>query len=201
MGRGVGGGGRIVAPMVFRRRSSTPPDPLAGIDPAAVPPAYRPPVADALRARAQFGSLVGGLRDGPLQDRLRELGARVDAGVLAVWRTASQAAEIDRVAAALDPERVTAELKQARRIGAGDDVVAALQDRFASTQRLLNSRDELRDRLPVLEARLGTAVARAAELALTSPASAATDIAALEADLDAVVVELGALGAATTELG
>ncbi len=187
--------------MVFRRRSSTPPDPLAGIDPAAVPPAYRAPVADALRARTQFGDLVAGLRDGPLQDRLRELGGRVDAGVLAVWRTASQAAEIDRVTATLDPERVTAELKQARRTGAADDVVAALQARFASTQRLLNSRDELRDRLPVLEARLGTAVARAAELALTSPASAATDIAALEADLDAVVVELGALGAATSELG
>ena len=187
--------------MVFRRRPSTPPDPLAAIDLAAVAPAYRAPVADALRARTQFGELVVGLRAGPLQDRLRELGTRVDAGVLAVWRTASQAAEIDRVTATLDPDRVTAELKQARRAGAADDVVAALQARFASTQRLLNSRDELRDRLPVLEARLGTAVARAAELALTSPASAGADIAVLEADLDAVVVELGALGAAATELG
>src|SRR5690349_4828210 len=158
--------------MVFRRRPSAPPDPPAAVDPASVAPAYRAPVADALRARAQFGELVAGLRDGPLQDRLRELGTRVDAGVLAVWRTASQAAEIDRVTATLDPDRVTAELKQARRAGAGDDVVAALQARFASTQRLLNHRDELRDRLPVLEARLGTAVARAAELALTSPGSA-----------------------------
>ena len=187
--------------MVFRRRSSTPPDPLAAVDPEAVPPSYRAPVADALRARTQFGALVAGLRDGPLQDRMRELGAHVDAGVLAVWRTASQAAEIDRVAATLDPDRVTSELKQARRAGAADDVVTALQQRFASTQRLLNSRDELRDRLPVLEARLGTAVARAAELALTSPAAAATEIAGLEGELDRLVVELDALGAATTELG
>jgi hypothetical protein len=187
--------------MVFRRRSSTPPpDPLAVVDPAAVPPRYRPPVADALRVRAQFRELVGGLRDGPLQDRMRELGARVDAGVLAVWRTASQAADIDRVAATLDPDRVTSELKQARRSGAPDDVVDALQQRFASTQRLLNSRDELRDRLPVLEARLGTAVARAAELALTSPAAAISEIAALEGDLERLVVELDALGAATSEL-
>ena len=186
--------------MVFRRRS-TPPDPLAGVDPAGVPPAYRAPVSDALRARAQFGELVAGLRDGPLQERMRELGTRVDAGVLAVWRTASQAADIDRVTGTLDPERVTAELKQARRDGAPDDVVAALQDRFASTQRLLNHRDELRDKLPVLEARLGTAVARAAELALTSPASANAEIAGLEGDLDRLVVELDALGAATRELG
>jgi len=188
--------------MVFRRRRpTTEPDPLAGVDPAAVPAAYRGAVDDALRARAQFGELVAGLRDGPLQDRMGELGTRLDAGVLAVWRTAVQAADIDRVAATLDTERVTAELKQARRTGAPDDVVTALQDRFASTQRLLNSRDELRDRLPVLEARLGTAVAKAAELTLTSPAAAGAEIAGLEADLDDLVGELDALGGATTELG
>jgi len=187
--------------MVFRRRQPTPPDPLAGVDPAAVPPAYRAPVADARRARAQFDELVAGLREGPLRDRLGELGRRVDAGVLAVWRTATQAAEIDRVTSTLDPDRVTAELKQARRSGATDDVVAALQERFASTQRLLNARDELRDRLPVLEARLGTAVARAAEIVLTSPASAGAEIAGLETDLERLVGELDALGAATTELG
>ena len=188
--------------MVFRRRRpTTEPDPLAGVDPAAVPAAYRGAVDDALRARAQFGELVAGLRDGPLQDRMRELGTHVDAGVQAVWRTAAQAADIDRVAATLDTERVTAELKQARRTGAPDEVVAALQERFSSTQRLLNSGDELRDRLPVLVARLGTAVAKAAELTLTSPAAAGAEIAGLEADLDGLVGELDALGVATTELG
>jgi hypothetical protein len=185
--------------MVFRRRS-TPPDPLAAVDPSAVPVAYRAPVVDALRARAQFGELVAGLRSGPLQERLRELGGRVDAGVLAVFRTAMQAADIDRVAATLDPERVTAELKQARRAGAEPEVVEALQARFASTQRLLNSRDELRDRLPVLEARLGTAVARAAELALTSPASAGAEISGLAGELDRLVLDLDALTSATAEL-
>ena len=192
---------RIVGSMVFRRRSTPPPDPLAGIDPAAVPAAYRSPVADAMRVRAQFRELVAGLRDGPLQERMRELGARVDAGVLAVWRTASQAADIDRVATTLDPGRVTAELKQARRSGAEPAVIEALQARFASTQRLLNSRDELRERLPILEARLGTAVARAAELALTSPASANAEINGLEAELDRLVVDLDALSSATAELG
>lgn len=186
--------------MVFRRRPTSPPDPLAEVDPAAVPAVYGASVADALRARAQFGELVTGLRDGPLQQRMGELGSRVDAGVLAVWRTANQAADIDRVTATLDPDRVTAELKQARRSGAPDEVVDALQARFASTQRLLNSRDELRERLPVLEARLGTAVARAAELTLTSPASASAEIDGLAGELDRLVLELDALGAANAEL-
>jgi hypothetical protein len=186
--------------MVFRRRPSGPPDPLDAVDPAAIPPAYRPPVADALRTRTQFSELVSGLSDGPLRDRLAELSAKVDAGVVAIWRTASNAVAIDRVASTLDPERVTAELKQARRSGADQAVVDALQARFASTQRLLNARDELRDRLPVLEARLDTAVAHAAELTLTSPNVASDGIAGLASDLDQLVTELDALRIATSEL-
>ena len=184
--------------MVFRRRSR--PDPLAEVEPDTLPPVYRAPVVDARRARTQFSDLTSGLADGPLRDRMAELGARVDAGVLAIWRTATQAAAIDRVAATLDPERVTAELKQARRSGADDTVVEALQARFASTQRLLNARDGLRDRLPVLEARLATAVARAAELTLAGPHVVDAELAGLEADLESLVVELDALSSATAEL-
>ena len=185
---------------MFRRRRP-PPSPLDAIDPAAVPAACRPAVERAVRSRAQFAELVTTLRDGPLHDRMDALAGQLDAGVLAVGAPPSQAGAIDRVTTALEPERITAELKHARRDGAPDEVVAALQERFASTQRLLNSRDELRVRLDVLEARLDTAVARAAELALTSSASAATEIADLERDLGAVVLELDALAAATAELG
>lgn len=187
--------------MVFRRRPPTPPDPVDAVDPGAVPTGYREPVADALRARRQFGELVTALQPGPLQDRLHQMGERVDAGVLAVWRTATQAGQMERVVATLDPDRVTAELKQARRSGADDTIVEALSARFQSMQRLLNSADDLRQRLPILEARLGTAVARAAELMLASPAAPHTaEIDALEGELGTLVVELDALGAATREL-
>jgi hypothetical protein len=184
--------------MVFRRRP--PPDPLAAVDPEALPSAYRGPVVDARRARAQFGEIVAGLSDGPLRTRLAELGDRVDAGVLAIWRTASQAATIERVAATLDPDRVTAELKQARRAGADASIVDVLQERFASIQRLLNARDELRDRLPVLEARLATAVARTAELTLVAPAVADAEVTRLTGEVDSLVLELDALYTATAEL-
>ncbi len=186
---------------MFRRRPSAPPDPIDQIDPTAVPYRYRPPVVDALAARRRFGELVETLRPGPLQDRLRQLGPRVDAGVLAVWRTTAQALELERVIDTLDASRVTDELKRARRDGADAAVVDALAARFASTQRLLNSLDELHEHLPVVEARLGTAVARAAELALTSSAAAAPqELGTLEDDLDALVFDLDALGRATDEL-
>ena len=103
--------------------------------------------------------------------------------------------------ATLDPERVSAELKRARRDGADPAVVEPLAARFTSVQRLLNTLDEVRERLPMLEARLGTAVARTAELTLTSSVAAApAELDALAGELDALTVELHALGAATTDL-
>lgn len=120
--------------------------------------------------------------------------------MLAIWRTASQAATIERVAATLDPDRVTAELKHARRAGADASIVDVLQERFASIQRLLNARDELRDRLPVLEARLATAVARTAELTLVAPAVADAEVTRLTGEVDSLVLELDALYTATAEL-
>lgn len=188
--------------MVFRRRR--PPaaaDPTSGIDAGALPAAYRAPVEDAVRARRQFGALVAGTAPGPLRERLDELASRVDAGVLAVWGTARHAAELERVLAALDPDRVSAELKQAKRDGADAAVVETLAARFASVQRLLNALDDVRQRLPVLEARLGTVVARTAELTLTSSlATAPADLAGLERELDGVTADLHALTAASRAL-
>jgi len=188
--------------MAFRRRRpSAPPDALDAVDPGLVPPAYRGPVTDALAARRQFAELAASVRSGPLQERLQELSPRVDAGVLAVWGTARHAVELERVLATLDPERVTDDLKRARRDGTAPDVVEPLAARFASVQRLLNALDEVRGQLPVLEARLGTAVARTAELTLTSSvASARAELDAMAGELDALTTELSALGAATADL-
>jgi hypothetical protein len=187
--------------MVFRRRRpAAKEDSLAVVDPAALPREYRATVNQAAAARVQFQDLVAATREGPLRTRLTELGERIDAGVLAVWRTASQAARIDGVAATLDPDRVLAELKQARRAGADEALQEALQARFASTQQLLNARDELKEQLPVLEARLGTAVARAATLTLVDTDAFDAELTSLTADLDGLVMELDALCAATTEL-
>lgn len=152
--------------MAFRRRApKAAPDPVAAeVDPAAVPVAYRAPVTDALNARVQFRALVDAGADGPMRSRLEEMSARIDAGVMAVWQTVRQAVRLEGVVAALDPDRVAGAMKQAKRDEASgvldpgaSDAVAA---RFASTQRLLNDLDDLRERLPLLEARLGTAMAR-----------------------------------------
>lgn len=190
----------IAWPGMFRRRRPAPADPLAAVDPSVLPPALRPPVVNARRAREQFAALAAWMPDGPLRERVVTMTPRVDAGVEAVWRTAINAAALERQVSLLDPEKATADLKRARRDGATSDVVEAMAQRFASMQRMLNAVDEMHERLPALEARLEAAVARTAELALTAP-SAVAEIGALEGELDSVRTELDALGQAVSELG
>ena len=182
---------------MFRRRPRTEPDPLAHIDPAAAPRRFAGAVSEALAARRRFVELLDGLRPGPVRDRLAALAPRIDAGVTAVWDAAQRAGEMERVLATLDPERVTDEYKQARRSGADPTVVAAHEARFSSVQRLLNTIDDIDDRVRLLDVRLDGAVARAAEVALASGAGADE----LDAELADVVDELGALRSALDEVG
>ncbi|MGH9212191.1 MAG: hypothetical protein ACRD2C_16130 [Acidimicrobiales bacterium] len=182
---------------MFRRRRSSEADPLAQVDPTAAPRRFARSVADAVAARRRFRDLVTGLRPGPVRDRLEGMAAQVDAGVSAVWETVQRAAEMERILAALDPERVTAELKAARRSDATAEVQAAHEARFGSVQRLLNALDDTEQRLRLIDVRLGAAVARAAEVALGS-GSVADD---LDAELAGVVDDLGALRAGLDEVG
>lgn len=142
-----------------------------------------------MEARRRYQELLDGLRPGPVRDRLNGLLPSLEAGVSAIWDTVQRAAELERILLTLDPDRVTYEYKQAKRSDVDDHVLAALQERFASVQRLLNALDGINERLGLLEARLGGLVARAAEVALASGHGADE----LDKDLAAVVVDLGAL--------
>jgi hypothetical protein len=174
---------------MFRRRA--PADPLAHVVASAVPPRFQRAVADAVEARGRFAAVVGGIRPGPTRDRLVVLGEQVDAGVLAVWETVQRAAEVERVAAGLDAADATADYKRAMRDpGTDPALLAALKERFESVQRLLNAVDDVDEKLRLLDARLGAAVARAAEVAVVASDDAASS---LGRELDAVVGELGAL--------
>lgn len=178
--------------MLRRRR---PEDPLAHVSPSSVSPRFAGAVAAALDARRRYADLVAGMRPGPARDRLAFLQAQVDAAVLAVWDTAGRAGDIERTLATLDPDRVTAEYKQARRTEGDDELEAALAQRFASVQRLLNTLDETDERLDLLDARLGAAVAAAAEVAVgTAPPHH------VGAELESVVGDLEALRAALHDL-
>jgi hypothetical protein len=181
------------------RRRRQPEDPLAQVDPAAVSPRFAPAVAAGLDARRRYAAVLAGMREGPARDTLVAIAARLDAGVLAMWDTVTRATEIERTLAALDPDRVADDYKHARRSGTDPQLEAVLAQRFASVQRLLNTLDDTDDRLRLLDARLGAAVAGAAEVALGAAGSEGA--AALGTELDGVVVELDSLRRALDDLG
>ena len=187
--------------MLRRRRDPAPPptpaDPLAHVDPARVPARFAGPVADALDARRRYADIVRTTREGPVRDQLVALGAKLDAGVAAVWDTAVRAGEVDATLAALGPERVTDEYKRAKRSGEDAELVEVLAQRFSSVQRLLNTLDDTDERLRLLDARLGAVVARAAEVALGAAPGGAEEVGA---ELDGVVGDLAALRSALDEL-
>lgn len=165
-------------------------DPLAALDRAAVPPRLLATVDAAVASAHRYRSLVAGRPEGPVRDRVAALAPRVDAGAVAVYEAALHARHLDDVAATLDPDAVTAAYKEVRRRADADPaLVEAARARFESVQRILNARDELGGRLELLQARLGAAVARAAELALLPEGGAD----AVEADLRGVTDELTAL--------
>ena len=183
---------------MFRRRPKPQIDPLAHIDPEQVPHRLRHHVTEALANRARYQQVVGAMQPGPIQDRMIANQARVDAGVEAIWATVSRIRDIERTVAALDPDSISAQLKAARRAAqaAGredDELVSLLMSRFASTQQLLNAVDDVDDRLSLLDARLGAAVASAAELQLLAGSSAGASIDGLEAQLTGVVSDLTSL--------
>jgi hypothetical protein len=180
------------------RRRRAPDDPLGHVDPTAVSARFASAVAEAAEARRRFAAVLAGVREGPTRDRLVAAGSRLDAGVLAVWETAGGATQIERTLTTLDPERVTDDYKRAKRSGSDPELEQALAQRFASVQRLLNALDDTDDRLRLLDARLGAAVAAAAEVALGAAGGGGAD--ALDAELDGVVAELDALRHALTEL-
>ncbi|MFP5256918.1 MAG: hypothetical protein ACLGI8_13835 [Acidimicrobiia bacterium] len=171
--------------MLGRRRRSE--DPIAAVQPAAVPAHLQGLVHDALAARDRWLRTAERFASGPLQARVRELGGQVDAGVLAIWRAAMRVAELEQVTASLDVEQITADYKAAKRDPLADPaLIAALEAKHRTAHRLLNSVDDAAGRLRLLDARLDAAVLQATELLLTGGDEETTELAA-------VVEELGLL--------
>ena len=121
-------------------------------------------MAAALDARRRFADLLAGVRDGPVRDRLRppDPGRPGSPGRLG---HGPRAGDIERTLATLDPDRV-GRVQAGQRHAGDDELEAALAQRFASVQRLLNTLDDTDERLRLLDARLGAAVAAAAEVAI-----------------------------------
>ncbi len=180
------------------------------IDPFTLHDPWRRFVQEALQSRARFAQAVERAPGGPLRDRLREIGERVNAGVEQCWliarrgealvvaRRGIDTAELDRQIAGLGTE--SAEPAG----GAPDPALARLQESLTAQRAAAVRLDQVIDRaqteLRVLDARLGEAVARTLELSAHAGTDTAGDaVAGLIDNVDGVVGEMESLRQALEE--
>jgi hypothetical protein len=180
------------------------------IDPFRLSEPWRLFVKDALAAQARFDRTVKRMRTGPMQDRLRDVAARVGDGVRECWRIACGGDELQHAYQQLDVQEVEQELRQLQEEkrqrrsspdhGASmDRAIEAVQAQLSSARRIGAVAADARDRLRVLNAQLDEAVARAIELSVH--ADKVSEVSPLVDDVDSLVGELEALRQGLEETG
>lgn len=170
------------------------------VDPFEVSGPWRHHVQSALQAKARYDQALGGLAAGPLRESLEEIGGRVDAATRECWRIAQQGDALDDAASTLGltllRRRLAARTETTAPGEAEDPVAASLRAQLDAAEGVTASVSGARERLALLEARLGEAVAAA--VALSAQAGEA-DTAPLRHDVDLVVEGLAALRSALEE--
>jgi len=179
--------------------------PVERMDPFALGEPWRIYVREALQAESRFKQAVGHVKDGPLRERLNEIGERVHEGVVECWNIASRANAMQKALAAVDARSKESDLARLQREldtapnESLERAAESIRAQLAAGARMESAVWDARDRLRLLDARLNEAVTRAAELSLRQGAVA--ELGALRHDVDDVVGEMEALRAGLEELG
>lgn len=187
-----------------------------GVNPFTLSDPWRTFVWQAQKAQRQFDQAAKRTKDGPLRERLVEIGTRIADGVTECTRIAVGGQTMTEARAQIDVTAITRELSAlppGPESGApapppppgttdGDattqaQTAAALQSQLDTAKRMDQVIASTRDRLRLLDAQLGEAVTRAIELSVRPEAS--SDVAALGADVDSLVHELESLRVALDE--
>ena len=156
---------------------------------------WRGYIQGAQTAKLRFDRTVAGTHEGPIRDRLTELGARLDDGIREAWRIASRGDDIDAAIGQLDTTEAVANLAQLRAqarqgVTTADmaSTMQSLEAQIASAERMQSVSSTTRDRLRLLDARFDELVARAVEVSV-----GAGDSSVLGNDVNDLVTELEGL--------
>lgn len=178
----------------------------ARIDPFGVGEPWRKFVSEALQSQRRFAEAIRGMAGGPLQERLVEIGGRLDTGVEEVWEIARRGHLLAQARKRLDPAAAQYELGQVveenrEHAWVEDSPVAqtarALQAQIDTAARMDGVIRDTVNRLRLMDARMDEMVTRAVELSVQAQSS--DDLGGLGADVDGLVTEMEALRQALDE--
>lgn len=172
------------------------------IDPRRLRSPWRDYVLETQIAKARYDKVLRSASDGPLKDRLAQLGGRIDDGVREAWRIAQRGQLLQDGLHQLQPNVAERQLQQARAEAdrqpseAVSQRIASLESQVATARRLEQVTRDAAERLRLLDARLDEAVARAVELSLSGDSG---QLSGLTTDVDNLVGEMEALRQALEE--
>lgn len=175
------------------------------IDPMSINDPWRGFVQEALDAQRRYRKAVSAATEGPMRDRLIEIGERIDEGVGECWRVARRGDALVDAIGNLDPVSARRDLEAAKKEArasrgeAQEETVKALEAQVASADRLTDVARDAQDKLRLLDARLDEAVARAVELSIT--ADDVGELGGLGGDVEGVVSEMETLRQSLEEAG
>jgi hypothetical protein len=175
------------------------------IDPMTIADPWRSFVRDALDAQRRYRRAVETTQTGPLQNRLIEIGERIDSGVEECYRIARRGDALVDAINNLDVVGARKDLEAAKRAAkatpgeAQDATVESLEAQVAAADRLIDVARDAQDRVRLLNARLDEAVARAVELSLR--AEDVGELGGLGSDVDQLVEEMESLRVALDDVG
>lgn len=171
------------------------------VDPFTVGEPWRQMVQAAQRSRRRFLDTVAAIPQGPLRDRLRDIGERLDNGLAEGWEVARRGHEIDAGIRHLDPTALRSRLATLQGQAAAEPTedksraIASVEAQLASVDRLKQLSASTADRMRLTNARLDELCARATEVTI---GASGTD--QLASDVDDLVLELEGLHQAVQEL-
>lgn len=159
-------------------------------------------------AQTRYDKIVRDAREGPLRERLAQIGERIHDGVREAWRIAQRGQALEDGLHQLQPAEAVRQLQQARheaQRSRGDSIrrrIESLEAQVATARRLQGITHDAADRLRLLDARLDEMVARAVELSLSGdPDMLRGQLHGLDSDVDSLVGEMEALRLALEETG
>jgi len=171
-----------------------------GINPRELDEPWRGLVQQILEANQRFDRALQGVQSGPLLDRLRQLGDRLETGVDEAWRIARAGQQLGAGRRQIDTTQIHADLQRAHsapRTERTDQTIAAIQAQLDSAQRLDATINDTYDRLQLLDARLDEMVTRTVELSVTQTDPDA--IGGLGDEVESIVDDMEALRQAVEE--
>ncbi len=175
------------------------------VDPSRLRAPWRDYVQETQIAESRYAKVVRDASEGPLRDRMAQIGDRIHDGVREAWRIGQRGQALEDGLHQLQPAEAQRQLQQARAEAGSGGVsdtmrqrIQSLEAQLATAQRLQAVTRDAAERLRLLDARLDEMVARAVELSLSGDDG---QLHGLGSDVDSLVGEMEALRLALEETG